>query len=47
MGFIHMLEQFYEVKYREPVSSPLFPVIANFYMEDFEMALDQASHNPL
>jgi hypothetical protein len=31
-----------------PPSSPLSPVIANFYMEDFEeMALGRASHKPL
>jgi hypothetical protein len=42
-----MLEQLYELKDEEPVSSPLIPVIVSFYMEDFEMTLDWTYHNPL
>jgi hypothetical protein len=40
--------QFYEQIDGVAMGSPLSPVIANFYMEDFEeMALDQAPHKPL
>jgi hypothetical protein len=40
--------QFYKQVDGMAMGSPLSPVIANFYMEDFEeMPLDQASQKPL
>jgi retron-type reverse transcriptase len=40
--------QFYEEIDGVAMGSPLSPVIANFYIEDFEeRALDSASHKPL
>ena len=39
--------QFYEQTDRVAMGSPLSPVIANFYMEDFEMkAIKKATHKP-
>jgi hypothetical protein len=39
--------QFYEQTDGVAMGSPLSPVIANFYMEDFEKtAIEQATHKP-
>jgi hypothetical protein len=40
--------QFYEQMEGVAMGSPLSPVIANFFMEDFEKkAIDQATHKPV
>jgi hypothetical protein len=47
-SYFRFAGQFYEQIDGVAMGSPLSPVIANFYMEDFEeMALDRAPHKPL
>jgi hypothetical protein len=47
-SYLSFAGQFYEKIDSMAMGSPLFPVIANFFMEDFgEMAPYRAAHKPL
>jgi hypothetical protein len=45
-SYFSFISQLYEQTNGVVIGSPLSPVIAKFFMEDFEVLLDQAVHKP-